>query len=1701
MKQSLSNVDSLAIQHFEELKDAWKFERDEHLRLNEKNLELCDIVQQLESRLGDTQEELNLEVMRWVIIICCYYIKISTLFYHRSKMMLLASENVNSPSIVVGAVRSWIPIELDASVRCCIKLNHRWLILDENNNSTVVEREDLLDHLAEEYQHVDDSSAGYKIMELSPNTLHSLQWEAYHSAHVVPIFSRCIWVVKGIDSRKAIDSLESCLCLFSTATQLCMESLARQMENTEKDFKIVCLTTAVQLGNLLTTQYAPGKDHSANSVWPNISGVIKQAINSIERTFGGPSSLQYEVDVFRIYAKSEEFNFSLPITALSSVHDQLIKIMPGSATMMAISKNKIINKSFSGLKNGANVELYDANRDHSDSLFIRGDFSSALVIVPITFCSDTNSSDVEAPVGFVSFTALYENSSLSSPLSLTDLTHIELLCTACTPCLRNWMVGHELETLRGNKVKALLDCSHNATVDSFNKAWSLYVALDGYNPDDSASYFMEKMRCEKFSQGSGIFRPDSKNGLNLSSLAATFLNCTWASMILVGSTKDLVVMNECGSVSHANGATMISKGSSGDGLEEKRLEQLFNLVLLQCARSEDSTVSATDKLDEIYTFEGLDIKKSIILMSMLSSEYTECLNGQGADSWTVSMLVIRLDDIISCKKSNKGVFGRSLVIFGGKEWHPKRDWDKYDGINIVSKEFVSNLKILLSTMHSARISAERVALDIPTATAALHDYKSRHDTLESQYTSVDMLSSRLNKLLNMEKNAMLSNSFNIQSQIWHCIADTLGPLLQSKERVPFYICLCDGFSDYQWVLDPAHRESWTKQQSRETLLLTDVNIEIYGFSNNADMQSVGGDFSDFSITLKLPNCTLFTELCGQTISFSNDINKYSTNRAVCSWIEVLRSFFTSLERVYSREIVLNKLLYFRPVAATSEMVSDDDKNFETSPSLSASCNIDELSTLGGCDTSESRGLFSNTFKFASAVCCDSLSATPQTTDSNGTEIFCNLTDIDDIWQRDCAAGAAYLSSKSYWSKALSSVIQLTNGLPIHTTLLPLGIFTSHFVDSSTDSECIGRDLLCNDLNSDEYGTEYLPRDIMEYIVEDIRTLANGCDSMFMSAMSSVHIEKYLLLRYLGTTDSFSPEKRREFHNRFSPSGVSLLVKGPQSEKAFNGPSAAYKCTDAHTRKVSGASVHYCSSTYYAILHLSMPNPLSPTSLNRIVHVLRASMLPLCSLSTSILLQESTQDAERVLSALSNGTSSDILSANKDTSSACKGEIEPDRMYDEVMRSNWKSLIKLMNVSSGACQRILNNYDTEITSNLDKTAYNREGPKDYVAYIASEEGKLTQCDKFESRSLTSVTWPNSITRTHVLVTSLPVVVIYDSSSGDPFDGEIKESTESSGVDKRSRITAALIESPKLVSPTKRGMGYKNSPVKNVSFAANDISLNDMSTAATTPTPQSIIKKSREYFLRICYYLPVDEVELVSSQSETFHNASLPNFESRTSSINPFRSFSPTSSFGSPENKEKGRGFDPISPLDQNQDGSDSLEVSNKGVLFAVVFLPLSLHSMSLLCDRGAQFSELRSFTDENCLRPDIYANISCLTQRLYQRIEWVSKITLLEMQYWIKNTYKLMQLQHGNRWLIKGHAHKGASFSDWTNDNIKDLFEKAKMVSTHNISDENEDNFDALSKNLGFSGMTGAVDDSLLRDSDLNMEELIKMKQLVVQVNV
>lgn len=59
-----TNVGSLAIEHFNELKEAWQFEYDEHQRLDQVVVELSDNINQLEMKLAALESDLDAETIR-----------------------------------------------------------------------------------------------------------------------------------------------------------------------------------------------------------------------------------------------------------------------------------------------------------------------------------------------------------------------------------------------------------------------------------------------------------------------------------------------------------------------------------------------------------------------------------------------------------------------------------------------------------------------------------------------------------------------------------------------------------------------------------------------------------------------------------------------------------------------------------------------------------------------------------------------------------------------------------------------------------------------------------------------------------------------------------------------------------------------------------------------------------------------------------------------------------------------------------------------------------------------------------------------------------------------------------------------------------------------------------------------------------------------------------------------------------------------------------------------------------------------------------------------------------------------------------------------------------------------------------------------------------------------------------------------------
>ena len=62
--QGHGKVDTLAIQHFQELKEAWQFEHDAHTRLDQTTQALAEDVSRLKSRVSDLEREVDLEATR-----------------------------------------------------------------------------------------------------------------------------------------------------------------------------------------------------------------------------------------------------------------------------------------------------------------------------------------------------------------------------------------------------------------------------------------------------------------------------------------------------------------------------------------------------------------------------------------------------------------------------------------------------------------------------------------------------------------------------------------------------------------------------------------------------------------------------------------------------------------------------------------------------------------------------------------------------------------------------------------------------------------------------------------------------------------------------------------------------------------------------------------------------------------------------------------------------------------------------------------------------------------------------------------------------------------------------------------------------------------------------------------------------------------------------------------------------------------------------------------------------------------------------------------------------------------------------------------------------------------------------------------------------------------------------------------------------
>lgn len=60
-----TNVGTLAIEHFQELKEAWQFEHDEHQRLDKVVISLSDDVASLEEKVAVLERDLNVEELRY----------------------------------------------------------------------------------------------------------------------------------------------------------------------------------------------------------------------------------------------------------------------------------------------------------------------------------------------------------------------------------------------------------------------------------------------------------------------------------------------------------------------------------------------------------------------------------------------------------------------------------------------------------------------------------------------------------------------------------------------------------------------------------------------------------------------------------------------------------------------------------------------------------------------------------------------------------------------------------------------------------------------------------------------------------------------------------------------------------------------------------------------------------------------------------------------------------------------------------------------------------------------------------------------------------------------------------------------------------------------------------------------------------------------------------------------------------------------------------------------------------------------------------------------------------------------------------------------------------------------------------------------------------------------------------------------------
>lgn len=1639
----------------------------------------------------------GISIIIGVILTCLTFI--------RADLALKTAENNADPNTVVTIVSSWVQNGLQASVCCCVRVGHRWIIIDDQNANVAIDQTETLDMLTgfnSEISDVSEIEIWDNVGKLSNSSLNTLRWGHHLQAFALPVSNRCVWVVRGADSNQAVEALRSMNAPLRSAARLCMIALAAQMEDAEKMLMTMSLGATVKLNNALSSM-AHCLEGSSSKAWEMIPDIIEKSINSIVSALGGTSENEkYSVDIFRSYPNGNGVNYSLPLMTFSARHKQIITMSTDSLPMQAMKKHTCLSKSFPGSKNGANAALYDSDSVEASAFTIRGDVSSTLVVLPVIVhegsdVDSVDSSDDTCP-GCISFTKTYSSADhpnvTDHAVSLKELTHIEALCAALMPTVFYWMISHPIDTLQEeekfsisrHRLTSIASRSHINALDTFNAAWVSYVKDEIDGADESMSHFLAYLRGDTNAPRKNEKIEASSVG-SLTNLAASCMGCLWASAVLINGPDDLVVMDDVGSVRHtANLDTQFS--SHSEALEEKRLAQLFSLHMMHRQVESPGLIRADESFSEdsgVYMFQGVDICRSAILMATLSEnrrkalEYSsEQARKKGYSSWTIVMMVLPLDEIISVPRGR-----RSLVLFGGREWHPKRDWVLDTSVRSLSSSFIVRIKALLSLMDDARVCSERVSNDMPAVASELKEIKSREDVVEMEYSAVKEISACLNSVLSMKATDVSSASFNLRAQLWHNVADTFQAALNSGRSLratplSFELMMIDGVCGTQWLLQPSESAAWVVYSSTGRTNDFRADIELHSLQIGMECPSVENGLGSMSLILRIEGCDLFDTSYSDIIRCTDDISEFCSRRAASAWMQQLRHFLYSFEKKFSRSILFQKLCDVTPLRKPASSI------------LSSSSVLDAEFKFFKENQGNLRD-FIQSFEFASTVSADSLIACPSAplvVPTTGNSVP-NSADPEAVWQESSAGGAAYFGSRSYWDKTLSSYVQSVHSLPGSSFVIPLALFKVIYPEDSSRSQLIGRDLLRDDDSSTSSASnEYLPKDVLEYAVDALVQIGKDHGVRILEASGSAVVERYLCLRQLEKSVDFTAEKRRNYLSKFSPKGLTLLIKGPLADHKFV---SAVACDGLQRLSTDGRAPN-CAVSFHTLLHLSVQSPIPPTVLNGLIGAIQASMMPLLSLKSSIILQKCTQDLQNVLCSVLTERKALLSQASSHFNSPIKlGETGPEKLFREAVVSDWQAMVRLLKASGAACLRTVADYEEELHQHFLATDISANSFPDhsFFAYVATEENKYTQCDNFSGATSLRSHLPAAMPSSHVMISTSLSTVICDTACDDEMDEDFLEELRcANGSHVFSRVVAGLIELSSS-SPKKRARGGI-SPGKNVSFAETDA----VTVVSNAPNPNPSTSLTNRHFIRISYYLPLEESELVVSASRSALAGTLtptPMLQTGASSINPFRSFSPTSSFDEHDNKASPtKSFDFSTANDRQQEaGAD--------VLFAVVFIPLCQYTSSVLMfsagkqtiiggiPRGA--SEI-SVTDA---WTRVANDMTHASRRVFDRLEWMSRCTGVQLLHWVRQTHQTIVIQNGNRSLIKGHAFRGASFSDWTNENIKDLFEKAKVMSTHDIHGK-----DVVAAPEDDAMFDLTVHNGTTNDDEMNVAELSKMKQAV-----